>query len=134
MTGRLHGKVAIVTGAASGIGAATAELFLQEGACVVATDINEPASSAAVLKNDKARFVSHDVASYADWQRVVAFAEEAFGRLDVLINNAGVTGSLSSVVDTSEEDYRRTVDVNQVGVFFGMKAVVPAMRRAGGGQ
>lgn len=133
MNGRLQGKVAIVTGAARGIGEAAVELFLQEGAHVVATDINEPAGTAAVLNNDKGRFALHDVASYADWEKVVSFAEETFGRVDILINNAGINGAMTSIINTSEEDYRRTVDINQVGVFLGMKAVVPAMRRAGGG-
>lgn len=119
MSGSLRGKVAIVTGAAGGIGAATARLFVDEGACVLATDINPPTSAGIQKDTETARYVRHDVTSYADWERVVALAEKEFGRVDILINNAGISGKLTSVVETTVEDYLQVINVNQTSVFLG---------------
>lgn len=133
MSGRVAGKVAVVTGAASGIGAASARRLAQEGARVVLTDIQEDQGTAVAGElGDAARFVPHDVTDSGVWEEVMDTAEEAFGPVTVLVNNAGIShfGATGSV---SEADYRRVIDVNQVSVFLGMNAVIPSMRRAGGG-
>ncbi len=93
MSKRLEGKVAIVTGASGGQGAATAALFVAEGANVVLTDLNEPNSSLINSMGSRALFLRHDVSSSSDWQEVVTRTREQFGKLDVLINNAGVYGT-----------------------------------------
>ncbi|MEQ8232796.1 MAG: SDR family oxidoreductase [Gammaproteobacteria bacterium] len=127
--GRLEAKVAIITGAARGQGAAEAALFAAEGAVVYATDVIEPqgALPAGVT------FLRHDVASEADWQEIVAAAMSAHGRIDVLVNNAGIFRE-GRLLETTLEDYQRVVAVNQVGVFLGMKAVAQPMRAAGRGS
>ena len=132
-SGRLAGKVAIITGAAGGIGAASARGFALEGATLLLTDAH--ASGAQQLAEEIGRGAiasAHDVASEADWQAVVAAALDAHGRIDILLNNAGVFLA-APLADTSLEDFRRVIDVNAVGVFLGMRAVVPSMleRRSG---
>lgn len=133
--GRLDGRVAIVTGAASprGQGAAHARLLLREGAAVVLTDVSddEGGRTAAAL-GERAAYHRLDVTSEESWATTVAWTLERHGRLDVLVNNAGIwlAGPLA---ETSLADYRRVVDINQVGAFLGMRAVVPAMKAAGGG-
>ncbi|MHA7836010.1 MAG: glucose 1-dehydrogenase [bacterium] len=132
--GRLDGKVALISGAARGQGAAEARLFVAEGARVVMGDVldAECVEEARRLGGD-ARGLHLDVTSEASWAAAVAAATTTFGRLDVLVNNAGVvrTGLLER---TSLEDYMAVIQVNQVGVFLGMRAVVPALREAGGGS
>jgi 3alpha(or 20beta)-hydroxysteroid dehydrogenase len=130
---RLEGKVAIVTGAAGGIGAETARRFAAEGASLVLTDAD--GSGAELLAGElgeRAISQPHDVASESDWQAVVALALEAHGRIDILLNNAGVFLA-APLQETSLEDFRRVMEVNAVGVFLGMRAVSPAMieQRAG---
>lgn len=122
---RLKGKVAIITGGARGQGAQEARLFASEGAAVVITDVLADAGRAAAAEID-GRFLEHDVSSESGWQQVVREVLEAYGRIDVLVNNAGIfqRGSLRT---TTLEDYRRIIDINQVGVFLGMQAVAPAM-------
>lgn len=133
--GRLSGKIAIVTGAAQGMGEAHARLFVAEGAKVVLTDRNtvDGARIAGEL-GDAACFVEHDVASGADWTRVVEQAEARFGTPTVLVNNAGVIGPVRGLLDFAEEDFLAVCAVNQLGVFLGMKAVLPGMIAAGGGS
>src|SRR6185437_9214405 len=116
--GRLDGKVALISGGARGQGAAEGRLFAAEGASVVLTDVLD-AEGEATAKACDGLYLHHDVTSAADWERVVATVLERYGRLDILINNAGIwiTGRLS---DTSEADYRRVIEVNHVGVFLGM--------------
>ena len=123
--GRVDDKVVIVTGAARGQGAATARLFASEGASVVLTDLLE-AEGEAVADGigDAACFVKHDVTSEADWGRVIDLAVERFGRLDVLINNAGII-QRTPVVDCSVEEFRGVLDVNLVGPFLGIKTAAP---------
>lgn len=131
---RLKGRVAFITGGARGQGAAEARLFAEEGAQVVIADVlDEEGSKLAAEIGASARYVHQDVSREADWSSAVEQAVSAFGRLDVLVNNAGIVrvGPLESM---SLDDYRAVVDVNQVGVFLGMRAVVPAMRAAGGGS
>jgi len=125
--GRLDSKVALITGGARGQGAREAELFADEGAAVVITDVlDDEGKQTAASIGDRATYHHHDVTREADWTSVVDAVLAEHGQLDVLVNNAGIV-SISPLVMTSEEDYRRVIDVNQVGVFLGMKAVVPHM-------
>jgi cyclopentanol dehydrogenase len=137
MAGRLAGKVALITGAARGMGAADARLFVSEGAKVVLADVldAEGRQLAGELDCTKARavYVHLDVTQASDWEKAVAAAERGFGRLDILVNNAGIL-SMAGVEATTESEWQRIVDVNQKGVWLGMKAAVPAMRRSGGGS
>lgn len=131
---RLQNKVAIITGAAQGMGAAHARLFVEQGAKVVLTDLNEEKGQAfAAELGENALFVKQNVANEADWAAVVEAAESKFGPVNVLVNNAGITMA-KKMMDISVEEYRRIVDINQVSVFLGMKAVVPSMQKAGGGS
>ena len=132
--GRVTGKVAIVTGAARGMGAAHAKRLIEEGAKVMLTDVldKEGAATAQVLGSN-AKFMHHDVTKEAEWKSVVAATEAAFGPVSVLINNAGV--AFFGPIETMEESaYRRVIDINQVSVFLGMKSVLPSMKRASGGS
>ena len=134
MTGnRLQGKVAIITGAARGQGANEARRFVAEGARVVVTDLDENGQAVADGLGDSARFVRHDVANEDDWKNVIAVAEEAFGKIDILVNNAGVFKP-ANIVDTTLADFDRHYRVNTLGVFLGIRAVIPAMERGGGGS
>jgi 3alpha(or 20beta)-hydroxysteroid dehydrogenase len=133
--GRLQGKVAIVTGAAGGIGAAASARLAQEGALLVLTDANGDGVQrvADELGEDASvRALAHDVTSEEQWQRVVTSALDAHGRIDVLVNNAGVFLA-APLTETSLEDFKRVMDINVTGVFLGMRAVAPAMieQRAG---
>lgn len=131
---RLAGKVAIITGAAQGMGAAHAKLFVEQGAKVVLTDLNEEKGQAfAAELGENALFVKQNVASEEDWATVIAKAEEAFGPVNVLVNNAGITMA-KNILDITVEEYRRIVEINQVSVFLGMKTVAPSMMKAGGGS
>lgn len=132
--GRVAGKVCIVTGAASGMGKADAERLVAEGAAVVLTDLNEKDGQAvADALGEKALFIRHNVTSEEDWKTVVDTTVEKFGRLDVLVNNAGMM-TVGSVVDCSLEDYRKVNAVNSEGVFLGCKVAIPAMEASGGGS
>jgi 3alpha(or 20beta)-hydroxysteroid dehydrogenase len=132
---RLAGKVALITGAARGQGEAEARLFVAEGARVVLGDVrHELGEKVAASLGEAARYVPLDVAQEEAWRRAVALAEEAFGKLDVLVNNAGIVGDFAPTELCTLESYRRTIDVNQIGAFLGMKAAIPALRRAGGGS
>lgn len=135
MTGRLHGRTAIVTGGARGIGAATATRFAAEGARVVLTDLlADEGRALAERLGDAAAFLPHDVASRADWDRIVVAAEDRFGPVSILVNNAGTSGAGATLADETEDGYRRLVEINQTGVFNGIRAILPTMRRAGGGS
>lgn len=132
--GRLHGKVALVTGAARGQGEAVVRAFVAEGARVLAGDIADDGGKALAEElGDAVRFRHLDVGSEEDWAAAVAEAVDAFGHLDVLVNNAGVL-HFSALTDTTLADFERVIRVNQTGTFLGMRAVVPAMRAAGGGS
>lgn len=132
---RLSGKIAIITGAAQGMGEAHARLFVAHGAKVVLTDRNTcDGERIAAELGDAACFVEHDVASSADWTRVVEQAGARFGPPTVLVNNAGVIGPVRGLLDFAEEDFLAVCAVNQLGVFLGMKAVLPGMIAAGGGS
>lgn len=131
--GRLAEKVAIITGAARGMGAAHARRFAAEGAKVVLTDVLPEGKSVAEEIGENAFFAHHDVCKEADWAQVVAETEARFGPVSVLVNNAAV--SIEAPIEhLSLDHFRRTVEINQIGVFIGMKAVLPSLRRAGGGS
>ena len=134
---RLAGKVALISGGARGMGAAEAILFAREGARVVLGDVldaeGERVEAEISGKGGEAVYVHLDVTSEADWKRAVATAVARFGRLDVLVNNAGIGGG-SRLEDTTAEAWDRGMEINAKGVFLGTKAVIPAMRAAGGGS
>lgn len=134
MAGRLEGKVAIVTGAASGIGAATARLMAQEGAWVLLTDVQDEAGEAIAREIGKAaKFVHHDVAQEADWQVVMQTAVQDLGGLDVLVNNAGVL-VYGTIESATVEDFRRAHAIMVEGTFLGCHHAIPEMRKSGGGS
>lgn len=131
--GRLEGKVALISGGARGMGAATARLFVAEGARVVLGDILPEVKETASGLGDAAHAVTLDVTDEASWQAAVAEAEQRFGRLDILVNNAGVL-LMDELGKTTTETYRKVNDVNAMGCFLGMREAAPAIRRAGGGS
>jgi NAD(P)-dependent dehydrogenase (short-subunit alcohol dehydrogenase family) len=130
---RLEGRVALVTGGASGIGKATAYRLAEEGAKVLLTDIQDEAGEeiAQHLKElgHEAAYLHHDVTSQADWERAVEHALTEYGGLDILFNNAGA-GGLGAIEDTSLEDYERNVAVDQTSVFLGMKIAAEALKQS----
>ena len=140
MAGRLDGKVALVTGGASGIGAETSRLFAREGAKVAITDLNDDGGRAVAAEiGDAAFYARLDTRNEAEWQTVVEQSVDTYGRLDILVNAAGVPGRRtdggSTRIDEQElEDWNRVIDVNSTGIFHGMKTVIPEMRKAGGGS
>jgi NAD(P)-dependent dehydrogenase (short-subunit alcohol dehydrogenase family) len=136
---RLNDKVALITGAASGIGRETALLFAQEGASVVVVDVddkNGQETVAAIEGNGgKALYVHADVSRVADCHEMIAAAEKQFGKLNVLFNNAGIMHSQDDdVISTEERIWDLTMNINAKGVFLGCKYGIPALRRAGGGS
>jgi 3(or 17)beta-hydroxysteroid dehydrogenase len=134
MSGRLAGKVAIITGAAKGLGEADARLFAKEGARVVLTDVDVANGTRVAAEiGAGARFVKHDVRSEAEWVALIGDVMAQEGRLDVLVNNAGVV-EVGTIEDATEEHYRFVMAVSADGTFFGCKHAVPAMRRSGGGS
>lgn len=134
---RVEGKVALISGGARGQGASHGRLLAQHGAKVVLGDIldeaGEQTAAGLRLEGFEARYVHLDVTRLEDWDEAVRAAEEAFGRLDVLVNNAGITGS-AGVLDCSLDEWQSVIAVNQTGAFLGIQRAVPAMRRAGGGS
>jgi 3(or 17)beta-hydroxysteroid dehydrogenase len=132
--GRVDGKVILVTGAASGLGRAQATLLAREGARVVATDVNEAGGAAlAQALGPASCFLRHDVRDEDAWRGVIAATLERFGRLDGLVNNAGVV-LLASVEETTLEQWRAVQAVNSDGVFLGCKHAIPALLHGGGGS
>ena len=134
---RLDGRTAIVTGGARGIGAATTRALAAAGAAVLTTDVldAEGEALAAELRGQglRVRFAHLDVTDESAWQRCVTEAVDAFGGLNILVNNAGI-GTLADVETETREDYERVIAVDQTGVWLGMKHAVPAMRASGGGS
>jgi 3alpha(or 20beta)-hydroxysteroid dehydrogenase len=133
--GRLDGKVALITGGARGMGKAHVRHFVAEGARVVFGDVQDDRAAAVAdgLGAQSCRYVHHDVTSETQWADAVAAALDTFGRLDVLVNNAGVL-KIASIADMPLADFRRILEVNTVGCWLGMKAVIGPMTAAGGGS
>ncbi len=129
--GKLDGKVALISGGARGMGAADAEILLRNGAKVMIADVldDEGAATAARLGDD-CRFVHLDVTRDEDWKAAVAATVDAFGSLDVLVNNAGIV--LQAPLETMDsDDFRRVIDINLTGVYLGMKYAIPALKASG---
>jgi NAD(P)-dependent dehydrogenase (short-subunit alcohol dehydrogenase family) len=139
MTGRVQGKIALVTGAAGGIGRASALLLAREGASVIATDLPAQAAKGEEFvaevegQGGRAVFLPHDVTVEDDWIRVIADVQARLGRLDVLVNNAGI-GLSGPVTEMSFDAWRRQMSVNVDGTFLGVKHGLPLMRAGGGGS
>ena len=140
MIGRLAGKVALVTGGASGIGAETSRVFAREGAKVAVVDVNDNLGHGVAQEIGEAALYAHlATRDEAEWQAVIQQVVHTYGRLDILVNAAGVPGRRtdggSTRIDEQElEDWNRVMDVNSTGIFLGMKTVIPEMRKAGGGS
>ncbi len=133
MTGKLEGRVAIITGGARGQGEAEARLFVQQGAKVVIADVLDDAGAeTAASIGDSARFEHLDVTDEANWNSVVVAAEDAFGAVSILINNAGIL-AFNPVQHTPADEFRKVLDINLTGAFLGTKSVVASMRKAGRG-
>jgi 3(or 17)beta-hydroxysteroid dehydrogenase len=134
MAGRVAGKVALITGAAIGLGLADAQMLAEEGATVILTDIDAAAGSAAAAQiGASASFMRHDVASEADWAAVMAAVAERHGRLDILVNNAGIVIP-GTIEDATLETLRRHLAVHVEACFLGCKAAIPLMAAGGGGS
>ncbi|MEW6300302.1 MAG: glucose 1-dehydrogenase, partial [Thermodesulfobacteriota bacterium] len=135
--GRLDGRVALISGAARGMGECEARLFAREGAKVVLGDVLEEQGQQVAREilqdGGAATFVRLDVTAEDDWRRAVEVTEQTYGKLDVLVNNAGIV-RMAPLDETNLEAWNAVINVNQTGVFLGMKYAVPAMRRAGGGS
>jgi cyclopentanol dehydrogenase len=135
--GKLDNKVAFITGAGMGMGESEAILFAQEGASVVVADINENAGMKTVKSiqdaGGKALFVKLDVSNEKEWIRAIDESVKAFGKIDVLVNNAGIL-LFKTLDETTTEEWDKIFSVNTRGVFLGCKSIVPAMRKAGGGS
>ncbi|MCH2173033.1 glucose 1-dehydrogenase [Myxococcota bacterium] len=132
--GQLDGKVAVITGAARGQGEAEARLFVEEGARVVLGDVlDDLGKQVAESLGDAAVYAHHDVSDSTSWSEMIATAESAFGKVDVLVNNAGIL-RVGMIADMTVEEYQQVIAINQTGVFLGMQSVLPAMQKAGGGS
>ncbi len=136
--GKLNGKVAIITGGASGIGKATARLFADEEASVVVADVDEQGGRAVAEEissaSRTATFVRVDVSKAEDVEAMVQTAVDTYGRLDVLFNNAGIEGELAPIADCTLENWDRVMGINLKGVFLGIKYAIPAILKSGGGS
>jgi NAD(P)-dependent dehydrogenase (short-subunit alcohol dehydrogenase family) len=137
VAGQVAGKVAIVTGGASGIGEACSETLAREGASVLITDIDDALGKDVVARivkaGGKAQYLRHDVRDEAGWPGVIAEAEKRFGRLDILVANAGI-GVMAPIETMTLADWQRQQAINLDGVFLSVKHAIPALRRAGGGS
>ncbi|WP_270089124.1 SDR family NAD(P)-dependent oxidoreductase [Sphingobacterium sp. SYP-B4668] len=136
---RLENKVAIITGAAGGLGASQALLFAQQGAKVFLTDIQEQELrhmvSQITSKGGIADYMVHDVTTEDDWEAVVKRTVELYGGIHILVNNAGITGNImNSLLDTSVAEFKKVMEINMLSQFIGIKAVVPYMKKNNGGS
>lgn len=131
---RLKNKVAIITGGARGMGASHVRLFASEGAKVVFTDLNE--EQGRILEKEiggNVKFIKQDVTDAASWEKVVEDTEKIFGQVNILVNNAGISIN-KPLLEITEDEYRKIVDINQVSVFLGTKAVADSMKKSGNGS
>lgn len=131
---RLKNKVAIITGGARGMGASHVRLFASEGAKVVFTDLNE--EEGRILEKEiggNVKFIKQDVTDAASWEKVVEDTEKIFGQVNILVNNAGISIN-KPLLEITEDEYRKVVDINQVSVFLGTKAVADSMKKSGNGS
>ncbi|GAA0108922.1 MULTISPECIES: SDR family NAD(P)-dependent oxidoreductase [Clostridium] len=131
---RLKNKVAIITGGARGMGASHVRLFASEGAKVVFTDLNE--EQGRILEKEiggNVKFIKQDVTDAASWEKVVEDTEKIFGQVNILVNNAGISIN-KPLLEITEDEYRKVVDINQVSVFLGTKAVADSMKKSGNGS
>lgn len=132
--GRLEGKTAIITGAARGMGAAFARLFVAEGAQVIITDIlTEEGQALAAELGDKAQFMRLDVTNEDNWREMVDAIQKQYGTIDILVNNAGIL-HFAILEDTSADEFRKILDINLVGAHLGMAVVAPIMKKVGKGS
>lgn len=134
---RLENKVAIITGAASGIGLATAKLFHQHGAIVIAADIQEELLKeelTSLQDSGKIKTEKLDVSSEENWYRLVSDTMESFGRIDILINNAAIHSADAGILGTTLDSWNKLMSINSTGVFLGTKAVLPYLQKNGGGS
>lgn len=133
---RLHGKVALITGGAGGIGTATARLFIAEGACVVLADIQEAALQACVkdIGGEAISYVVTDVTNEAQMQKAVDTTLERHGRLDNLFANAGTEGRIVPLISYDLADFQKVLNINVIGVFLGLKYTIPVMQKQGSGS
>ncbi|OAB38692.1 short-chain dehydrogenase [Paenibacillus macquariensis subsp. defensor] len=135
--GRLSGKVAIITGAANGLGAADARLFAQEGAMVVGTDLNIDVLNEIVneIKSSggEAIALQHNVASEDDWKRVIEETLKQYGKIDILVNNAGISSTMT-IANLEMDHWNKVMDINLNGCMLGMKYVIPEMQKVGAGS
>ena len=141
MAGRLDGKVALITGGASGIGAETSRVYVREGARIAIADVNDNLGRGVADKiGDGSIYVHLDTRNETEWQLIVKQVIDTFGRLDILVNAAGVSGrmpdgtSTPNIEEQSVEDWNRVMDVNSTGIFLGMKTTIPEMKKGGGGS
>ncbi|MDB1944885.1 glucose 1-dehydrogenase [Clostridium tertium] len=131
---RLKNKVAIITGGARGMGASHVRLFASEGAKVVFTDLNE--EEGRILEKEiggNVKFIKQDVTDAASWEKVVEDTEKIFGQVNILVNYAGISIN-KPLLEITEDEYRKIVDINQVSVFLGTKAVAASMKKSGNGS
>jgi 3alpha(or 20beta)-hydroxysteroid dehydrogenase len=131
---RLKNKVAIITGGARGMGASHVRLFASEGAKVVFTDLNE--EEGRILEKEiggNVKFIKQDVTDAVSWEKVVEDTEKIFGQVNILVNNAGISIN-KPLLEITEDEYRKIVDINQVSVFLGTKAVAASMKKSGNGS
>ncbi len=132
--GKLDGKVALITGGAAGMGAADARLFAEEGAQVVVTDVADDAGKDLANEiGQKAAYLHLDVSQEEEWAEVIGMVQDQFGSPTVLVNNAGIL-KFAPLAATTLDDYQQVIQINQVGVFLGMRAVLDGMMAAGGGS
>ncbi|MGI8387561.1 SDR family NAD(P)-dependent oxidoreductase [Robertmurraya sp. P23] len=132
--GKIDGKVVLITGGARGMGAAHARAFAEEGAKVAITDILvEEGEKLSAELGKQVKFYKHDVSISAEWEAIVADIEATFGPINVLVNNAGIS-IMKPILEMSEEEYRRVIDINQLSVFLGMKTVLPSMLKTKDGS
>lgn len=132
---RLENKVAIITGAARGMGEAHAREFIKQGAKVILADVREEMGEALAKElGENALFVKLDVTNVKDWENAVKQGESKFGNINVLVNNAGILGPVAGVMEIKYEDYLKVIDINQHSILLGMQAVIPSMLKAGVGS